>query len=57
MVSPDTDELEAAVARLIEDRDLRERLAAKAYETVKDSFNLKKWQDSWRRVLMNELPK
>ena len=51
MVTPDEEELYTAVARLIQDKDLRERLAAHAYETVKASFSLEKWQEAWKRVL------
>lgn len=51
MVSPDEEELYAAVARLIVDKELRLRLSTNAYETVKASFSLAKWQGAWRKVL------
>ena len=51
MVTPDEEELYTAVARLVQDKGLRELLGTNAYETVKASFSLEKWQEAWKRVL------
>ena len=51
IVQPSSDEFYVALCELIEDRGLRERLAAKGRETVVASFSMKTWEDRWCRVL------
>lgn len=53
MVSPDEGELFSAISRLITDPKLRKSLSKNAYETVNSSFSIKKWQKSWRTLIMN----
>ena len=53
MVSPDEGELFSAISRLINDSILRKTLSKHAYETVNSSFSIKKWQKSWRTLIMN----
>lgn len=55
MVSPNEEELYLAIAKLIEDSELRQRIATRAYDTVCTSFSLRKWQKKWRMVLENIL--
>lgn len=53
MVSPDEGELFSTISRLINDSILRKTLSKHAYETVNSSFSIKKWQKSWRTLIMN----
>lgn len=53
MVSPDEDELYEALCRLIEDSVLRKNIAGNAYDTVKASFSIEKWQSEWSKLIMN----
>ncbi len=50
LVSPDADSLYKALKELVEDKELRKRLAAKGYDTVKEAFSKEKWQGAWREV-------
>ena len=51
MISPDEEELYEALASLIKDTALREKLQANAYICTKEAFSLQQWQDSWERVI------
>lgn len=51
MITPCEKELYEALCLLIEDSLLREKLSRNAYETVKASFSLEKWQKEWIKVL------
>ena len=51
MISPDAEELFAALSQLVEDAQLRKQLADKAYETVKQGFSLARWQTAWEDVI------
>ncbi len=53
LVLPVEEDLYLALRMLVENETLRERLAAKAYETVQDSFNIVLWKDKWSQVLRN----
>ena len=53
MVSPDEEELYEALCRLIEDSALRKNIAGNAYDTVKASFSIEKWQREWSKLIMN----
>jgi len=51
MVSPNEEELYSALKRVIENKELREELAEKAYETVIKGFSYEKWEKKWKKVL------
>lgn len=53
LVNPEDSELFEAIERLIFDEKLRSNLATKAYETAKQSFDISKWKEKWRRVIEN----
>ncbi len=55
MVSPDENELYDAIERLINNKDLRENIAHRGYETVKSSFSLGIWRDKWTQVLTQKI--
>ena len=52
MISPTPKELRIALLSLIDDEKLRRCLGAKAYETASKSFSLKKWQETWRKTIV-----
>ena len=51
MVAPLEDDLYQALKTLIDNRKLRETLAARGYETIESTFSLSRWQDGWRGIL------
>ena len=51
MVAPLEDDLYQALKTLIDNRKLRETLAARGYETIESTFSLARWQDGWRGIL------
>ena len=55
MVSPTSEELYIKLKQLVEDKQLRTNLAERGYDTVKISFNLKKWEEKWTSVLKDKL--
>lgn len=57
MVSPTSEELFNAISILIENTDLREKLANNSYKTICSSFSLEKWQEKWTNVLNNNFSK
>jgi len=53
MISPQENELYEAITKLVNDKKLRERLSNHAYETVQEGFSFEKWENSWKKVLMD----
>lgn len=51
MVTPDEDSLYRALADLVEDADLRQKLADRAYETASEGFSFELWKERWTDVL------
>lgn len=51
MITPDEDELYEAIKRLIDDENLRNSLANKAYETVSNGFSYEKWSEKWSKII------
>ncbi len=51
LISPNKDELKLAILKLIDDCNLREQLGKNAFETVNKSFNKKKWDTLWLKVI------
>lgn len=47
--------LYTAMKTAVRDKELRERLAAVGYETVKTGFDNEKWKSAWKRVIGSEL--
>lgn len=45
------EQLYGAMRRLVEDAQMRQRLAKNGYETVKQGFSNEKWRSSWKKVL------
>lgn len=48
--SGDSQQLYEAMKKLVEDSQLREKLANNGYETVKNGFSYEKWHDAWVKV-------
>ena len=55
LIEPNAMLLKQALIQLIEDPSLRQRLAGNGRK-VAETFNLKRWQESWRKILINFLP-
>lgn len=51
MISPDEGELYTSLCSLVDDTKLRVELSNNAYDTVKGSFSLEKWEEAWSKVL------
>lgn len=51
MISPDEEELYLAIRELINDRQLRNTLATRAYDTVQHSFSLEIWKNKWAQII------
>ena len=51
MVSPNVRELSTAIEKLIVDKELRERVAAEGFNTVKTAFSLERWENQWKEVI------
>lgn len=51
IVRPNSNDLQKAVKLLIDDCALRSRLSECAYETVKDSFDIKEWSKKWMEIV------
>lgn len=51
IINPREDELRDALTELIEDECLRKNISHNAFETVSASFSIKKWRESWERVI------
>lgn len=54
LVMPEAGSLLAGIEALINDKDRRDLLGRRAYETAVASFNLKTWKERWLKV-MNEV--
>lgn len=52
IVRPMSQDFREAIEELIENRDLRNRYGNNAYKTVKDSFSQSKWEESWKKIIM-----
>lgn len=51
MVPPQEAALERALRTLLDDAALREKLAAKAQETVSEAFSFQRWQQKWLELI------
>ena len=51
IISPNSNEIYFAMKKLVEDKELRNDLAKKGYETVKCGFSLEKWKEKWINVI------
>ena len=49
----DTDALYEAICYLVENPEDRERMAEKAYETVLKGFSHERWNNAWKKVIMD----
>lgn len=53
MVNPSEEDIYRALKRLVEDAALRQALARRGYDTVKNGFSLEIWQEKWKQVLQD----
>ena len=51
LVRPKEDDLVKALKTLIENNHMRESLSSNGYQTVKDGFSKKAWEDKWKSTL------
>lgn len=51
LIKPTADELYLALNQLVNDHDLRIKLAQKAYETAKSALNIDVWETKWRAFI------
>lgn len=51
IINPTGDDLYCALKKMICDTSFREKVAQNAYHTVKESFSLAKWEDSWKKII------
>lgn len=51
LVFPRVQSFESAIRRLIEDKTLRDRLAARGHETASAAFSSDRWREQWQDVL------
>ncbi|HCH74681.1 MAG TPA: hypothetical protein DEV87_05830 [Clostridiales bacterium] len=51
MIAPTEEELVNALKELIDDRELRNALSQRAVETVQSSFNKKRWENEWMKIV------
>lgn len=51
MINPDEEALYRAMLTLIEDRQLRRKLADKGYETVREGFSREIWRERWKGII------
>lgn len=51
------EQLTSILEKLIESSEMRNRLADKAYETVKRSFSIKQWENKWESLIMEYIGK
>lgn len=51
MVSPNAEDVYAAIASLLEDEALRKKISANARDTVLSAFSYEKWKLDWEKVL------
>lgn len=55
MISPTVTQLYHAIKELVEDENLRRKLAVEAYNTADKAFNYKNWRDRWELILNESL--
>lgn len=55
LIEPNVDSLRDALRRLIDEPDLRSRLAIQGIEVAK-TFDIEKWRSRWKKVLQRYLP-
>lgn len=53
MINPDERKLYKSIKLLLDNKKLIEQLSNRAYDTVKNSFSLTKWKNSWKEVINN----
>jgi glycosyltransferase involved in cell wall biosynthesis len=53
LVRPDAAEIERSLTILIESRELRERIASAAHQTMLSSFSVQIWKNRWIDILKN----
>lgn len=51
----DAASLTQALERLVSDTVLRKKIADNGYETVKEAFSLRRWQNQWRRIINQQV--
>ena len=51
MVNPNSEDIFEALNQLIQDTELRSKIALCGYDTVKSAFSLDKWKQKWARVI------
>lgn len=54
---PNVKDLADKICRLVNDAELRQRLASNAYETVKQGFSYDIWAERWQRVILEIMGK
>ena len=57
MISPNEDELYEAVKKLINNKQLRESISKRAFDTVCQSFNYNNWRMSWKEIIIKHSSK
>ena len=57
MIRPVAHELQKAIEKLLNETELRVRLAENARKTVEVSFSFEKWKEAWKHVLDEEMKK
>ncbi|RRN69921.1 glycosyltransferase [Peribacillus simplex] len=50
LINPSEEELSEAIENLIENKELREKLAIKAHDTVTKAFSRELWEEKWSKV-------
>lgn len=51
IVNPEKDQVYEAMKKLIEDEQLRRRVATAAYNTVQNGFSIEVWTEKWKQIL------
>lgn len=49
----DASKLYEAIKKLIDNPDIRIKLAQKGYETIAEAFSIDRWKANWRRIIMD----
>jgi glycosyltransferase involved in cell wall biosynthesis len=52
LVRPESADIEKSLALLIEDRELRQKIASAGHQTVMSSFAVQIWKNRWTEILM-----
>lgn len=53
IINPQQEELENSLIRLIESKELRDRLALAGFNTVKTGFSKEIWEQRWKKIICN----